>query len=110
MLKTKTSPLGESTEQERRSLLDSGMNELTKREFQAELARLGYRVATDSKTFCYVNRGNKRHYLAKSVFIEEIDSKLHFCNVNARRDDNFRALQDLRYNSFVYHCSRIWEL
>ena len=109
-MKTKTSLLGESTEQERRSLLDSGMNELTKREFQAELARLGYRVATDSKTFNYINRGNKIHYMAKSVFIEETDSKKHFCNVEARRDANFKTLQELRFNSFVYHCHRIWEL
>lgn len=97
------------TKEERINMLNSGMEELSAKEFVEILHSLGYEIDSNN-TFNYINTANERIYKAKSVMIREQDSKLHFCNIEARRDKNFDALQALRFNSFVYFNNTIWEL
>ena len=97
------------TKAERLNMLNGGMEELNPKEFVDTLNSLGYEIDSNN-TFNYINSANERTYKAKSVMIREQDSKLHFCNVEARRDNNFDTLQALRFNSFVYFNNTIWEL
>lgn len=67
---------------------------------EAELRAIGYRL--DRTMDC---RGNARYmtgpaagetYPSIDTGINQIDDGLRFCNVDARRDDNYKRLQDMR--------------
>lgn len=45
-------------------------------------------------------------YLALTTGVREIDTKLSFAHSEARRDDNFRALQLIRYNQSLFSVVR----
>lgn len=61
--------------------------------FLSTIDNLGYTINKDD-TFTY-NRDGKR---IKSFYIVEKDSGLSFANIDARRDENFKSFQELRYN------------
>lgn len=86
-----------------------GIKRLTKGQFLDKLEALGYKLETE---LCenYHNTANKVPYLAKSIYIAQKDNGVSAYNVNARRDDNFKALQQLRQETFVFDNNRIWEL
>ena len=97
------------TQAEVDDMLSHEMEMMTPDALRDELDRLGYKIRK-CETFNYANSSNKNSYHAKSVSIEEQDSGIGFSNIAARRDGNFRALQQLRFNTFVLSRGRIWEL
>ena len=97
----------DNTELEVKRLVQNGMNELSQVEFLNELDQLGYKMKS---SYNYYNSSNCIKYLAKTIEIVEKDSGLSFANIKAKRDDNFKQLQNLRYTSFVYNRGRIWEI
>jgi len=104
-------PYTDQTEEEAFEMIKAGMIMLTAQDLINELQRLGYKIeGTNGMSFNYFNTGNKRKYKARSISIIEADTKMSFAHVDARRDDNFKALQALRYNHFAYDKERIWEL
>ena len=74
-----------------------------------ELSRLGYKIDS-SLSFNYNNNLNKKAYKARSIYIREISSGFGCCNIHARRDANFKALQDIRFSVEVIERGRVWEL
>ena len=82
---------------------------MDKQELMSTLDKLGYKISKED-SFNYYNSGNEVKYEAKSCFIIEKDSGLSFANIYARRDNNFRALQELRYNAEIIVSGRIWEI
>ena len=74
-----------------------------------ELSRLGYKIDS-SLSFNYNNNLNKKAYKARSIYIREISSGFGCCNIHARRDANFKALQDIRFRVEVIERGRTWEL
>ncbi len=91
------------------SYIKHGVKQLTKTQFLDCLEDLGYALEADS-CFNYHNTANKIPYLARALYYVEKDTGLSAFNVNARRDDNFRALQAMRRECFVFNNNRIWEL
>lgn len=91
-----------------------GCERVTVAEFKARLAALGYRM--DRALDCL---GNARYltgeragctYPALTVYVRESDTGLSFANVDARRDSNFRKLQDeFRQNVFAVSRGAIME-
>ena len=73
-----------------------------------ELFKLGYKI-NNSMSFNYYNNLNSYGYEARSCYIVERNTNLSFCNINARRDDNFKKLQKLRLNDYLIN-NRIYEL
>jgi len=82
---------------------------MDKKELLNTLDTLGYKISKQD-SFNYYNSGNEVKYPAKSCYIVEKDSGLSFANIYARRDSNFRALQELRRNEEVIVKGRVWEL
>lgn len=73
------------------------------------LNELGYEIE-ESSSFNYTNNLNHgKTWKARACYIVESDSKLGFANVNARRDKNFKLLQEFRQNEFEI-AGRIYEL
>ena len=95
------------TKKEVKHLIDGGMTQLDKEEFLNILSSLGYKTV---ESFNYINSSNEITYKAKGFRIIEKDTGLSFANVDARKDDNLRKLQEMRFSSFVYSNDRIWEL
>ena len=85
------------------------MDHWTKNELLKELSRLGYEVDA-SMSFNYNNNLNRKSYKARSIYIRETSSGLGCCNIHARRDANFKALQDIRFSVEVIDRGRTWEL
>ena len=85
------------------------MDHWTKNELLKELDRLGYEIDL-SLSFNYINNLNRKSYKARSIYIREADTGLSFANIYARRDVNFKALQDIRFRVEVIERGRTWEL
>ena len=105
----RNSELKESTQLEVNDMLDAEMTQLTPSELNDLINPLGYSISKTPMTFNYVNTGNKRHYKAKSVHIKVTGTDLSFANIKADRT-NLKALQDIRFNCFVFTNGRIWEI
>ena len=82
---------------------------MTKDELLSELDKLGYEI-DKSMSFNYMNCSNGESYKAKACYIVEKDTKLSFSNIDARKDNNFERLQELRFWIEVTHKGRIYEL
>ena len=95
------------TKKEVKRLIDGGMTQLDKENFLSTLSDLGYKT---KESFNYINNLNEITYKAKSFMITEINTGLSFANIDARRDKNFKRLQQIRFDSFVYSNNTIWEL
>ncbi len=91
-----------------------GARQVSATQFKAEFAALGYRF--DATMAC---KSLARHmtgpyagetYPANSWHPVQADDGLSAWNVNARRDDNFKALQKLRNDIFAVHAGYIIEV
>lgn len=81
----------------------------TKKSVISKLSSLGYKIS-EKDSFNYVNKGNPPEiWNARACYIIEKDSGLSFCNINARRDENFKLLQEYRKNDFIIN-GRVYEL
>ncbi len=85
------------------------MNIKTKQELKNILDNLGYKIS-ESDSFNYFNSANKDKWNARSCYIVEKDSGLSFANIYARRDANFKALQEFRYNANIIIKNRVYEI
>lgn len=82
----------------------------SKTELVELLADLGYKI-DESLSFNYVNNLNPGpSYKARAVSIVQADDGSSFAHVDARRDDNFRRLQALRFNQDILIRGRVWEI
>ena len=95
------------TQAEVDDMLAHEMRQLTPGELSAELAELGYELDY-SLAFYYHNTSNKFHFHARSLDVREIDTKIGFAHIDSRKDDNFRKLQQLRMETFIFHKGQIW--
>ena len=91
-----------------------GMRRLTMRALQAEIAALGYKLNRDldcraSSRFITGSLADTS-YPCCAGYVVQSDDGLSFANVNARRDSNFRALQNLRGEVFAISRGAIFEL
>lgn len=79
-----------------------GSKRLTIAGIARQLKAIGYRLnrSMDCRSICQRSTGET--YPTITTGIVEADTGLSFANVNARRDANFRALQDMRYNETFY--------
>lgn len=93
-----------------------GHNPVALHQLTAVLAGIGYRLdraldcRSDNRYLSGPDMG--RSYPAVNACIVEADTGLSFANVMARRDDNFRRLQELRFSGelFAVVRGRIFEL
>lgn len=90
-------------------MLNAGMAQLSLMEMFNKIDSLGYKI-DKSMSFCYFNQGNANHWAAKSCYVVEKDTGLSFANINAREDENYKALQELRRSTFTLHKGRLWEI
>lgn len=97
----------EGADRQIRETLAAGGRVLTLVQLKAELARLGYRIES---SFSYTNTSNGYPWAARACYIVEADTGLGFANVKARRDDNFKALQALRFASVTVNRGRVYEI
>jgi len=78
----------------------------TVRQVNDALSRLGYRLdrTSDCKSVNRILTGEDagKSYPAINAYVVEIDTGLSFANVAARRDANFRRLQELRLSGELY--------
>jgi hypothetical protein len=82
----------------------------SKAELVQTLADLGYRI-NEAHSFTYTNSANPGPpYQARAVAIVEFDTGLSFANVGARRDSNFKALQNMRRTADVRIYGKVYEL
>jgi hypothetical protein len=105
--------LAENTQAERAALIAGGMIELTRSEWLERVASYGYRVE-QAECFSYTNGNsppNARPYKARCVsnYTRKSDG-LGFAHYKGTRDAAFRALQDMRFNCYVWARGRIYEL
>ena len=83
-----------------------GFHPVTIQEMNATLNTIGYELNRDRD--CYsTNRwmtGPRagQSYPAINTGVREMDTKLEFCNVDARRDENFKTLQAWRLNDELF--------
>lgn len=95
-----------STEEKLLVLPGPGMKQLSKSAFMARLRPMNYEV-DENQSSNDINRLNRISYKARSIRIKEIDTKKSFARFTARRDLNFRLLQAMRRDCFVFHGGRI---
>lgn len=92
----------------------SGARQLSVAQFKAEFAALGYRfdAGMACKSLARYMTGPRagETYPANSWHPVQADNGLSAWNVDARRDDNFKALQKLRNEIFVVHAGYIIEV
>ena len=79
---------------------ERGFQPVTVKVMNATLNTIGYELNRDRD--CYSNNrymsGPRagQSYPAVNTGVREMDTKLEFCNVDARRDANFKTLQEWR--------------
>lgn len=100
-----------SVEAEVASRLDMGCRQLTKAGIVQELAALGYQLdlhtaCTGTATDCT----SGRTYPCITNGVREIDTKMSAFHFEARRDDKFKALQQLRLDVFAVVGGKVWTL
>lgn len=82
----------------------SGMRYLRLDELEMQLRSLGYRLDDDSRAYCRAHWMTGplagRTYDCCTIGVAQLDNGLSFANVNARRDDNFCAMQEIRGQVF----------
>lgn len=83
---------------------------MTKPELVKMLADLGYEIEESSARNYTNNLNPPDSWPARACYIVESDTKRGFANVDSRRDENFRKLQELRFNLEPLINGRIYEL
>jgi len=91
------------------SMVQAGMTPLSKHDLLQELSRLGYSIY-EPHCFNYYNTSNKTPWYARSCYLVEKGSSRSFAHIDSRRDENFKALQELRRSTFTVVNDRMWEL
>ena len=76
-----------------------GMEEITKKELEAMLLPLGYKLV---KYHTYINRLNKYHYPAASFNVVSIESGKNFSNIGSPKEW-VAKLQDIRMKYFFMY-------
>jgi hypothetical protein len=102
--------LKDTTKMEVMRMKERGMQQLTKEELLTQLKQIGYKPLK-ALTFNDNNLStfNPYPYKMKGLYIVESDTGISaFHYKDARRDDNFNKLQDIRMNTFVFENGRIW--
>jgi hypothetical protein len=80
----------------------AGMEWISIPELDARLETLGYRRDPDSRCVCVTkNLTTGNTYPCVTWDVQEIDTGMSAFHVNARRDERFRKLQELRFNTFA---------
>lgn len=98
------------------SRIAKGMPPKTRAEVYAALKVLGYNLCreNDCPHIARYMTGERAgfSYPSCSLYPVQIDNGLSFANADARRDDNFRALQAMRFSGEWYwiHNNRFYEL
>ncbi len=79
-----------------------GQRPVTLAWIDAELRKIGYRLEKGDSCRCITRYLTGEHegetYPCDTRQIFETDTGLAFCNVHARRDANFKRLQEIRFN------------
>jgi len=89
------------------SMVQAGAEQISGRELKIRLEAIGYKLGD---SFCYTNNLNAgESWKAKSFQIVEKSSNLSFAHVNAPKI-NLKALQEIRFNCFVFEGGKIWEI
>ena len=101
--------LTEGTNREYEEMLKAGCTPYSWAELLNAISALGYALDR-TLGFVYNNMSNKNKYRAKSIGIIEADTKLHFSHLEARRDENYKRLQELRVDAVCIYGGRIVEL
>lgn len=85
------------------------MRTMTKAELVNDLADMGYKIQSG---FNYTNNLNSGpSYKARSNYIVEADTGISFAHyADARRDDNFKALQAYRFEGDILINGIVYEL
>ena len=85
---------------------ERGHHPVTVKEMTLRLNTIGYELNRERD--CYSNNRymtgprTGQSYPAINTGVREMDTKLEFCNVDARRDNNFKALQELRSDDALF--------
>jgi len=91
-----------------------GARQLTVNQFKAEFAALGYRfdatMACKSIARYMTGPHAGETYPANAWCPVQSDNGVSAWNVDARRDDNFKALQKLRNEVFAVHAGHVIEV
>lgn len=99
----------EGTLKEVEDMIKSGMIQLSKSEYIEMLDTFGYKMGPKYMELRYVNNLNEGRIWNEFTFdIVEKDTRLSFAHVDARKDLNFKKLQDMRMNYFVFENNVIW--
>lgn len=90
-----------------------GLERLSVKALAARFAALGYALdrSLDCRALARYVSGSEagRSYPACTTGVREIDSGLSAFNADARRDDNYRAMQALRQSAFAVSRGAILE-
>lgn len=108
---TKQRTRGESLQTEIDYRLSVGRQQLSVEEFGARFLELGYHLHRMDDCHCvaqYLDSG--RTYPCTTTGLLEDDTRKRAFNVEARRDDKFRAMQKLRGEIFAVSRGRILEV
>lgn len=94
--------------------LKAGDRQLTVEQIAEELRLLGYKMdrSMDARCQAKIMTGPAagESYPCCTTYLKEADTGLSAFNVNARRDANFRALQQLRREVFAVVRGYVFEL
>lgn len=101
----------EKTKEYLMHLKEQGYEILTPQELKNLLLSIGYKIAK-SMEHNYYNTGNEMHYLAKSIYIIDIKTKLSFAHYTQEytNRENQEKLQKIRRNTIGYDGIRIWDI
>ena len=88
----------------------NGDKRRTIREIDAKLRAIGYQLdrSMDSPSWNRFMTGELagESYPAVNMAVVEADTGIGFANIDARRDANFKALQELRFNESLFALAR----
>lgn len=87
-------------------LVSNGSKQVSFEEMASMLKQLGYKIS--KKDGCYSRNRHMtgpcagRSYPAFNLYVTEASSGLGASNVDARRDDNYKKMQEIRFNESFF--------
>ena len=91
----------EAMEQEIKHMIRSGMTQLTVASLNHAYKELGYVLDRTMDCYCMASYEDGMSYPYITTGVKEIDTNLSAFHYQARRDDNFKAMQQLRKTTFA---------
>lgn len=86
------------------SLVKEGMRPVSMGELESRLKAIGYKLDYDGRAYCrakwMTGELAGRTYDCCTLAVVQADNGLSFANIEARRDDNYRAFQEMRESVF----------